>query len=768
MRNNKFMTLTVLLFCALSFMSCGAAGAEDIKIKSVVVKNNKAISEPTILSKIKMKPGDVFNREVMNDDLKRLYAIGYFQDVSIDTEETVDGVIVTISVEEKPIIESVEFAGNSKMSKNRLQKAVQTKAGDMLNYSTLSQDINAITTLYSQNGFHQVSAEYRIETDKDTGGAIVTIVINENMRMRIKRVSIEGNKAVQKKVILDMMKTRPAWLFDRGYLDEEAFSADLEKIKRYYQDSGYLDAAVDFDIKSDDKRGLIYITLKITEGPLYTTGDISLAGNLIFTESELLKKIHMKAGQPFGYSKMNYDMESLREFYYARGYMNVEIDLERKVDPATHRIDLVYNIEANDIISVGKIEIKGNTKTKDVVIRRELRLYPGERFDGDKLRRSKERLYNLGFFEDVYFDTTPSDEKDVRDLTVSVKETKTGEFAFGGGYSSVDEFIGFVQISQRNFDLWNWPNFTGDGQDLSLRANLGTVRMEYELSWTEPWIFDYPLSFGFDAYNRTHQRKSDVGYGYKEMRSGGDVRFAKEFTDNIRGDLMYKLENVNISDLADDATQDLVKERGENWISAIDLAGTFDTRDNIYTPKKGFIGQASWRNAGGFLGFDKSFWKIFLSSAYYMSFYERFTLELKGRTGIGDAYGKTDDIPIYERYYAGGAETIRGYKERRVGPRDPGSNDPLGGDAVLLGNVELSFPLYEKVLKGAIFYDVGNVWGSTNDFFKFEGGMKQGVGAGIRVKTPIGPLKLDAGYPLNDNNDDKKQIEWYFSVSHGF
>ena len=347
-----------------------------------------------------------------------------------------------------------------------------------------------------------------------------------------------------------------------------------------------------------------------------------------------------------------------------------------------------------------------------------------------------------------------------------MKETKTGEFSFGGGYSSVDEFIGFAQITQKNFDLLNFPYFTGDGQSLAIRAELGTVRSNYDVSWTEPWIFDYPVSFGLDGYRRTHFRRTHVGYGYEEVRTGGDARLGKEFMEYFRSDLMYKLENVGISNIADAATQDLKDEEGDNWISSIVLGTQFDNRDNVYSPTRGIIAGISLENAGGPIMGDKDFLKGFLWTNLYFSPIKNIVFEIKGRAGLADSYSDTDKVPIYERFYAGGANTIRGYEERRVGPRDPASNDPVGGDSTLIGNIELSFPIYEKVIKGAIFYDIGNVWEDIGDFA--QGSYKMGAGVGVRVKTPIGPVRLDWGYPLSDNNDDKKEGRFYFSMSHGF
>ncbi len=765
---NRITKTAITLFTIISFLFVNLSLAQEEKvIITIGVKNNRAISEATILSKIKLKPGDKFSQDILNDDLKRLYALGYFTDVSMDIEDYKEGVMITIIVEEKPLVEEVIFEGNRKITTRALRKVIQTKSQEMLNYSKLSQDINELKSFYSGHGFQKVAIKYEIQTDKETNTAQVKILIDEKQRIRIKNIYVEGNESVPTKTILNMMKTRPAWIFRRGYFDEETFESDIEKIKRYYQELGFLDAGATADFKYEEEDKLMFITLEIDEGERYITGEITISGNIVLPKEEIEDRILTVEGDSFSYSRLRMGVDSIREYYYQMGYMNVELYVDRKINAETRRIDLDYTINASEVVYVGRIDIKGNTKTKDVVIRRELRVYPGERFDGAKIRRSKERLYNLGFFEDIYFDTEETQDPLVRNLVISVKETKTGEFAFGGGYSSVDQFIGFVQVTQRNFDLFNFPYFTGDGQNLSVRANLSTIRRDFEVSWTEPWIFDYPLAFGFDAYHRTHSRTSAVGYGYQEVRVGGDVRFGKEFGEYLGGSLMYKLEQINISNLADEATKDLVDERGENWISSLKLGMTFDTRDNIYVPKKGFFSQVILENVGGFLGFDKDFLKAFLLTSYYYSFFDKkIVLEVKGRTGFCDSYGDTDEVPIYERFYAGGAYTVRGYRERRVGPRDPGSSAPIGGETMAIANIELTFPIYEKVIKGAVFYDVGNVWRRLEDYF--SGGFKHGAGVGIRVKTPIGPLKLDCGYPLSDNQNDEKRLEWYFSMSHGF
>ena len=767
----KKKTILSVIFILLFLLGASETFSESQSpegriILAVRVKGNQSISTPAILAKIKTAPGVPFSQEITNDDIKRLYALGYFTDVAIDVEDYEEGVMVTIIVEEKPVVSSVIFEGNKKMRAGRIKKIMQTREGGMLKFSKLSEDISEIKMLYEKNGFSRINVKYELKKKKDTNEVEVKIIIDEHRRMRIKKVTLEGNKLVKKNKLLEIMETRPAWFFMRGYFDDQKFENDLLRIKMYYQDIGFLDVGVTPSFDYDEEKGLMYITIKIDEGPEYTVGNITINGNLVLPENEVKEFITLKEGDIFSYSKLRENIASMRSFYYQKGYMNAEILVDRVLQPGTTKMDFIFDINGKEPVYIGMINVKGNTKTKDIVIRRELRAYPGDRFDGNKIRRSKERLYNLGFFEDIYFETVPTANPNVNNLDVHVKETKTGEFAFGGGYSSVDQFIGFVQVMQKNFDILNFPKFTGDGQNLILRAEGGMVRWNFDLSWTEPWILDYPLSFGFDVYQRTHFKETRVGYGYKESKTGGDLRLGKEFLEYFNTTLMYRLDHVDISDISDEATGGLKDEEGQNWLSSLIFGLNFDNRDSVYSPTKGFVTGISLENTGGFLMGDRSYAKGFFFGSFYYSPVNKVVIEFKARTGVGSGYGKTERIPIYDRYYAGGGTTIRGYEERRVGPRDPSTNDPLGGEIMVIGNVELTFPIWEKVIKGAVFYDVGNVWKTMEDFG--QGGYKQGTGVGVRMKTPIGPIKLDLGWPLTRNYDDKREPQLYFSASHGF
>lgn len=756
-----------LLQIAAQYSYAETQDNEGRAITRIEVKNNKAISAETILSKIKTKAGDKFSQEVLNDDLKRLYATEYFATVSIDVSPDGAGLSVTFAVEEKAVIDNIIFKGNKVLREQKLKSVMKSKPNEMLNPALLAQDIVEIKALYAKKGYTMVETTYEIDIDKESNKAKVAISIDEHTRVKVRKVTIAGNKAIRTKKIVKILGTKPAWLFNAGIFKEDVLQEDLEKIKSLYDDIGFLDAAAEANMDYSPDGKLLYITIEINEGRLYRVGDIAIKGNIVLPEKDIRQEMKMREGKPFSNKELRADAIAVKQRYYHYGYMNAVVDIERDLNQATGNVDIAYNIDAKELVYVGKIDIRGNTKTKDVVVRRELRIYPGQRFDGDKIKRSKERLYNLGLFEDVSFDTSETQSPEVQDLAVAVKEAKTGEFSFGGGYSSIDQLLGFVEVTQRNFDIMNFPTFTGAGQNLSIKAEIGMVRNNYNISWTEPWIFGYPYSFGFDVYRASHRKKSDIGWAYDERRTGGNLRLGKELTDYLRADATYKLEEVRIGGVDDTSSQDMKDEEGTNWVSSMTLGLTQDMRDNIYNPMKGYILNGTIEDAGGIFFGDKDFIKGTGGATYYHTFFEKFVLELKGRGGLSNAYGDSDEVPIYERFFAGGPDTIRGYRIRKVGPRDPGSNEPIGGEAILLGNAEVTFPIYERLIKGAVFYDVGNVWRRAEDF-AFSGNYKYGAGLGLRVKTPIGPVKVDYGYPLVGNYDDERKGEFYFSMSRGF
>lgn len=762
-----------LVVLSLSLISAqGPALAEDAArvVKAIDVKGNKTVSSLTILAKIKTQVDQPLSSVVLNEDLKRLYGLGFFTDVRIEQEDYEGGVKVVFHVAEKAVLSDIKIQGNTKIHKNDIKKEMQSVIGDFVDQKRVRDDVDAVRKLYEKKGFSGAKIDHTLDMNEETGQAVLNVTIDEGTKVRIVDIKVEGNASIKSGDILKKIKTRKmSWWgwFNSGYLKEEDLAEDIERIKAFYDESGFSDVEVSSQTETANAAGDLRLKFIVQEGKKYLVGDVQLKGHTVLKAEEIQKVMLMTKEKPFSRRALRVDVGAIQDLYFDKGYLAAQIRSESVYNETTGRVDVNYSIMENELTYVEKVRVEGNSKTKDIVIRRELRAYPGESFSGAKLKRSKERLYNLGFFDDVRFDTEPGSQANTRDLVVSVKEAKTGEFSFGGGYSSVDSVLGFVQIRQKNFDWQNTRTWTGAGQDLNLRLEAGSVRKNGELSFTEPWVFGYPYSFGFDVFQREFDRSGNSGYFYDQRRRGFDLRLGKEFNEYDRGLLMYKLEEVKITNIEDDASQALKNELGTNTTSSVSLTLTHDQRDNIYSPSAGYLLTGTGEIAGGPLGGDKDFWKLNGTAATYFKHFDRFVLELKGRGGAADSFGDSEEVPIYERFFLGGANTVRGYRERRIGPRDPGNLEPIGGDLYWVGNAEETFPIYPDLIKGAVFFDIGDDYSDITDIGDGDGPYS-GVGFGVRIKTPIGPVKVDAGYPLDDIEGEKKKIRFYFNISQGF
>jgi len=430
-------------------------------IKGIEVKGNKTITTSAILFKIKSRVDQEYSQHVISDDLKRLYNTGYFSDVSVDREEFQDGFKVIFSVQEKPIIDKITFSRLKYIRPKALLKKMRTRKGEFLDRKTLNDDIRTIEELYTKKGLTQVSVSTETKQDDMTNKVSLHIIIKEGSRVKIKNILVQGNYYIPDKRILKIIKSRRAWLFNSGYLKEEVLAEDLERIKAFYEKEGYIDAAARFDlVKIDDSRVAVKIDVK--EGKRYFVENIVFTGNTLFTSEELLAAMtEIRDGGVFSRERLSNDLSNIRVKYFDEGYIFANVKESSSMNPVSGKVELRLDVTEGSLAYVNEIRIEGNERTRDIVIRRELRLLPGEKFDGAKLRRSKQRLTNLGYFEEVNYDIADTSVPDQKDLVVQVKEAKTGSLSFGGGYSTVDQFIGFIELEQKNFDFTNWPTLCG-------------------------------------------------------------------------------------------------------------------------------------------------------------------------------------------------------------------------------------------------------------------------------------------------------------------
>lgn len=745
----------------------------ETKVKNITaieIKGNRSIATATVLAHIRTKVGDKYSSKALSEDLRNLYNLGYFSDVKMDLQDYQDGVKVIFAVRERSVLNNLYLEGQQVLAEKKILPLITLKKGEFIDERQLKEDITKIEELYAKYGYSMAAVEYEIVTDYDTNKSDLYLLIDEGKHISIRRIIIKGNRAFRDGQIIKVMKTRTKWFFNPGTFKEAVLDEDMERIESFYRRAGYLDASAESEVSIDYNKKSIYVTVFVTEGKRYYVDDIKIVGNENVNTDAIKDKLTLQKDSTFSQEGVETDVAEIQGLYFEKGYIFAQVKPLTALDTEAGGVDITYTIQENQVAYVDKIDVRGNLKTKDIVIRRELRILPGEKFDGAKLKRSRERLINLGFFEEVNYGSEPGSSPDKRDLVVDVKEAKTGEISFGAGYSTVDEFVGFVEIAQKNFDWRNWKTFTGAGQDLRVRASWGTIRKDYLFSFTEPWMFNRPISFGFDGFYNTHDKDTSVGYAYDEKRMGGDLRFGKEFSEYLNGSFIYKIENVDISDVDAAATNDLKKEEGSNVISSGTFGLSHDTRDNVFSPTSGMVLSGTAGCAGGPFTGDKDFYRFTGNAYFYFNpispLKRKLVIEIALRGGLMKPFGDDNDVPIYERFFAGGANTIRGYEERSVGPIDTVTKDPLGGESMLIGNLEATYPIFD-FLKGAAFYDIGNVWAKADDFG--SGNFKSSFGLGVRVKTPIGPLKLDYGWPLQlQPGETKKEGRFHFSMSHGF
>ncbi len=722
------------------------------RIAKIAVKGNQRIEKETILTTVQTRPGELTSTIKLREDLKALYNLGSFTDVKIDVTDTPQGRIVTFIVAEKPSISTIIVQGNKKIKTKKILEAMDIKPYSIASEAAVKEAINKVKAVYREKGYYEVDISYQLEpiTPNEVN---LLLVVAEKGKLYVREIKFEGNAAFSDKQLRNVMELKEknllSFITGTGIIKQEALERDAEKISAFYFNNGYIKARVGEPKVEVATKG-IYVIIPIEEGPQFRVGKVDFRGDLLEPAEVLRKNLDISKISIYSREVIQKDLTTLSDFYADQGYANADVTPMLRENDQDRTVDVTFDIRKGEKVYFERIDIAGNIKTRDKVIRRELRVYEQELFSATKIKKSTQNLRRLEFFEDVNFSTSPGSTPEKMNLKITVKERPTGQFGVGAGYSTQDKIVGMVEVSQ--------SNLFGRGQQLRLQGVLGQLSRRYRLSFTEPYLFDRPLSFGVDAFNWERQFNE-----YTRQSAGGNMRLGHplrwEYTNLL---WMYRYEHTNLVDIQQNSSPLIYQAANIKNTSATSLSLRRDSRDAVFTPTKGSDNSLSIELAG--LGGDAAFTRFVVDSGWFFPLFWQTVGVLHGRLGYV-ARNSWGALPVYEKFYLGGIDTIRGYKYAEISPRDPATGDRIGGDKFQFFNAEWRYPVYKKAgLMGVIFLDSGNVYGSGQNYFS---SMRTSVGTGIRWFSPMGPLRIEWGYNLNPKSYDRKSA-FDFSIGGNF
>jgi outer membrane protein insertion porin family len=722
------------------------------------------LSRQRILSNMKTTVGQPYSELTVEDDIRSLYATGLVTNVRIYGEPLPDGVKVIVVVQTRVTLTEILIQGAEAVSPRRVRRELALRTGTPLDEQTLEQSRQKLVELYQKRGFPDVDVQYKVDVNDERGTARVTYSISEGGKAVIRRITFVGNTAIKSKVLRKEMKTKQkniiSLLTGAGRLNSRQLDEDVQKVREVYQNAGYADVQVtDVRIERVDRKN-VDVIIYIQEGSQYHVNQLSITGLNVVQEPGFRKVLKVTEGQVFSPQGLQKDIKAVEDAYGVQGYADAKVIVTTQ--PAgPGLVNLQYRVEEGIQSYVERINISGNTRTKDKVIRRELVLSPGDVFDTVRVEISKKRLEGLQYFERV--DTYASDTlvPGRKDLNVILQEKRTGSLNFGLGFSSTDGLVGFGELSQGNFDVTNWKTFTGAGQKFRLRAQLGTERRDFILALTEPYFLDQRLSLGGELFYRDSTFYSDV---YSQRNLGGSIFLRKPITNFLAARLEYRLENVEIYDVSSDASDIIRDASGSLTESRVTGSLTYDRRDNAYLTRKGARIDFSTYVTGGPLGGDVQIYGFNFEVQQYFHLPFDTILLLNAETAAVDNWGGAEGIPIYDRLYLGGASTLRGFEFRDVGPKDE-DGEAIGGGTMARFTIEYTVPVVDRV-RWAVFYDVGFVNEGSFDWSAND--INSDVGIGVRLDLPIGPIRIDYGIPLQTDRFNDSSGQFQFSVGYQF
>lgn len=734
-----------------------------VKAVAVDYVGPESISRERVLANLKTKVGDTYSERLAEEDVKTLFATGDVANVRIFAQPQDDGVKVTVLLQGRSTVTEVLIEGATVVSPDRLRKELTYKVGDRLSEEQVEKSRQAMLELYQDRNYGDATITSKIETDDRSGDSRVIYTVGEGTKQVVKRISFNGNDSVLAKDLRKAMKTKTANLLSiftkSGRLVPAQLQDDRDAIRSVYQNRGFADVQVtDVQVVPLGGDG-IELVYTVVEGVQFSVAQLNLDGVNITTPDELKAKLQMSDGSLYTPKGMTEDMKTLRDFYGTQGY--IEANIIPEISPVgPGRVNLTYRIDEGTQSYINLVNIQGNTRTKDHVIRRELAVTPGDVYDTVLVDVSKQRLDNLNYFSQVQ--TVPSDTMipGRKDLNVIVEEKKTGSFNFGAGFSTIDSLVGFAEMQQTNFDLFGWPSFVGGGQRLRIRAQYGIERADAVLSFTEPWFLGQQLSLGTEFFYREASFLSPL---YNQSNYGGAIQLRKPFGQFVAANVEYKLEGIDIFDIANDAPEQISSQQGLYTRSAVSAGLSYDTRDNLFLTRRGTYLNLTGFVAGGGLGGDVQDYGISLEGSQHVLLPWDFIFLFRGQLATVNSWGGAGDVPIFDRLWLGGANNLRGFDFREVGPNQDG--DYYGGNSLGYMTFELTFPVMSRV-RGAVFTD----WGFVNSpSWNFDaGGYNADYGLGIRLDLPIGPIRIDYGIPFVSDAYNGGSGKIQFNIGYQF
>ena len=777
-RQIRFVIFLLTVIAGIGSFDTGIA-QEKVVLKEVKIAGNVRVEEDGIRLHIKNRPGELFDRAVVEQDVKAIYRMGFFEDVQ--AEISPDGVL-TYTVKEKPYVREVKIQGNSQIGRDKIETALGITPRTILDHGKVTEGVDKVRKLYNEQGYVSAKVDYALSIESSNQAVLVLDIVEGN-RLLIKKVSFEGNRTFSEGELRGLIATKEEWIFsfitNRGVLDRDIMTNDIAILSNHYYDHGYIDHKIDEPVILRDREGL-EVVIRVDEGQQYRVGKVEIGGDLLQDGKQMLKRVKLTTGQIFRGSRLREDITTITDMYSDKGFAFVQVDPVTKINAPEKNVDVALVITKGPPVYFNRILVAGNTKTRDKVVRRELEATEQELYSGSKITQSRNALQRTGYFEDVQLTTKKTAQPDTVDLLVDVKEGPTGTFSIGAGYSGGSGFLFNAGVSEKNL--------FGRGQSLNGTFAIGSERQDFIVSYNEPYFNDTKVALGITGFNTETDypdfderklgmavttsyplrgftlpfwgdRKSEASIGSDELNREAPLTL----WDYMRGTMAYEFTKDTISHIESGAPASITDAKGSSLTSAVIPGFTYDSRDHFFNPTEGTKSLFAVKIAG--LGGDSRFVKADIGGRWYYPLLKdpnwggSYVLALGGALGYGVGYAKSSspghDLPLFERYFPGGINSVRGYADRSLGPKEDG--DVVGGDKQAIMNVELLFPIAEQYgLRGVAFFDVGQAFSSSQNISWGE--FRRSVGMGARWMSPFGPLRVELGFPLNKKPGDDTSV----------